>query len=506
MSLWTDVLRRADAKTPNAAREDETLTDMRARWHRSYRTRLHFTDIAMLFTAAIAGSFIRFGIEPSQTTTNGPVSVTYGTFGLFIAAGWLIALEIYRTDDARIVGDGVEEYRRIIRASVTYFGIFAIISVAFKIDASRGFMAITFPLGIGLLLLGRKFWRVRLAKSRARGAMMSNALVIGGIRSAEEITRWFKRERQSGYRVTGVWVPDRETDADRWLQVPDNFVPIMGTERTLSRALAVSEAEVVIVTDTEHLGQKGLKELTWQLESMDVDLMIAPNLVDVSGSRLQLNAIAKVPFLHVQKPTYAEAAAWPKTVFDKVGAGLILLAASPLFIGLALAVKLSSPGGVFYRQERIGIDGKPFDMLKFRSMRTGSDAQLKELLEKSGSGLGPLAKIDNDPRLTPIGSFIRRFSLDELPQLVNVLNGTMSLVGPRPQRQFEVDLYDHIAHRRLRVRPGMTGLWQVSGRSDLTWEDAIRLDTFYVENWSLTGDMSILWRTFRAVVRSEGAY
>ncbi|MFI5429457.1 sugar transferase [Aeromicrobium sp. UC242_57] len=175
-------------------------------------------------------------------------------------------------------------------------------------------------------------------------------------------------------------------------------------------------------------------------------------------------------------------------------------------LGVAVAVKLTSPGTVFFKHERIGRDGKPFKMIKFRSMRSGSDAQLQSLLDAQGTAGTPLFKITNDPRITRVGGFIRRFSIDELPQLINVVKGDMSLVGPRPQQAEEVELYDDAAHRRLHVRPGMTGLWQVSGRSDLSWEEAIRLDTSYVENWSMTADLLILWRTVRAVLGSDGAY
>lgn len=474
-------------------------------WQTGYKSKLFVTDAVMLLIAGALGVAIRFG-SGSAAMTSGGLDVSYGTFAVLIVLGWMLSLHVGRTRDARIIGEGVTEYRRIVRASVMFFGCFAIASIAFKIDSSRGFLAITLPLGVALLLIGRKAWRMHLARQRTRGGMTSNALVIGGVRSAQELTAWLQRHTNAGYRVTGVWVPDRDAGGDEWLNVPDSFIPVMGTQRSLATALTVSGAEVVVVTDTEHLGHQGLKELTWELESADVDLLVAPNVIDVSGSRLQLSTVAKMPFLHVSKPTYSSAAAWPKTVFDKVGAALILLLASPVFIATALAVKLTSPGGVFYRQERIGLDGQAFDMLKFRSMRQGSDSELADLLAESGQGDKPLGKLANDPRVTRVGAFIRRYSIDELPQLVNVLFGTMSLVGPRPQRQFEVDLYDNVAHRRLRVRPGMTGLWQVSGRSDLTWEDAIRLDTYYVENWSLTADIAILWRTVRAVAGSDGAY
>jgi len=174
---------------------------------------------------------------------------------------------------------------------------------------------------------------------------------------------------------------------------------------------------------------------------------------------------------------------------------------------VAVAVKLTSKGPVFFRQERVGINGEMFRMIKFRSMVVDAEARLASLREEQhDAGNQVLFKIKNDPRITKVGKFIRRFSIDELPQLFNVVIGDMSLVGPRPPLMAEVELYGDEARRRLLVKPGMTGLWQVSGRSDLTWDDTVRLDVYYVENWSITGDLVILWKTAKAVVSSSGAY
>ena len=477
----------------------------RARWHRQFAHHLLLTDVAVLLAAAVLGAIIRFGAD-SDVRTAGPLSLSYWSYGAALALGWSVALQAYRTRDDRVIGDGVEEYRRLVRATVAFFGVVAIFSLIFKFDSSRGYLAITFPLGLVGLLASRRAWRLWLQRKRASGEMVNRALVIGGTRSAEDIIRQLHRDSRHGVHVAGVWVPDTDVPRDAWLDFPGISVPVMGTERNLRRALEASGAEMVIVTDSEHLGHEGLKELTWELEGLDIDLLVSPNVVDVSGSRIQLSRVGKLPLLSIEKPTYADAATWPKRLFDRTGAAFLILLASPLLIGAAVAVKLTSRGPIFYRQERIGRDGEPFGMLKFRSMHPDADARLSTVLAAQGESLGPMAKLKSDPRVTPIGGFLRRYSIDELPQLFNVLFGTMSLVGPRPQRQFEVDLYDHAAHRRLRVLPGMTGLWQVSGRSDLAWGDAIRLDTYYVENWSMTGDLAILWRTVRAVLGSSGAY
>jgi exopolysaccharide biosynthesis polyprenyl glycosylphosphotransferase len=271
-------------------------------------------------------------------------------------------------------------------------------------------------------------------------------------------------------------------------------------------AIRLSEADTVIVTDSQHLGPDGMRELTWNLDGVNVELMVSPNMVDVSSSRMQLGQLVDEPFIHLQQPQYEEAGSVVKALFDLTAGATLFLFALPVLAAAVFAIKVSSRGPAFFRQERIGKDGKSFTIYKLRTMISDADQQLADLLKDQGVGDSPLFKVGNDPRITRVGRLFRRYSIDELPQLINVLKGEMSLVGPRPQRAEEVSLYDHKAHRRLTVRPGMTGLWQVSGRSDLAWEDAVRLDLYYVENWSMTADLLILWRTIRAVLRSDGAY
>jgi len=234
-------------------------------------------------------------------------------------------------------------------------------------------------------------------------------------------------------------------------------------------------------------------------------MILAPALTDVAGPRIHTQPVAGLPLIHVSTPKLTGGRKVAKRAFDLATASLLVLVLSPLFLAIALVVKFTSPGPVFYVQERIGLRGQTFFMYKFRSMRTDADEELAELLKAQGSDGKPLFKVENDPRITRVGRTLRKLSLDELPQLINVIQGSMSLVGPRPQRAGEVALYDDAAHRRLYVSPGMSGLWQVSGRSDLSWEESIRLDLYYVENWSLTADVVILLKTFRAVFRSKGA-
>jgi exopolysaccharide biosynthesis polyprenyl glycosylphosphotransferase len=236
-----------------------------------------------------------------------------------------------------------------------------------------------------------------------------------------------------------------------------------------------------------------------------VDLVVTHGIVDVAGPRLQIRPVANFSLLHIEKPRYDRALAFGKTIFDFAFALGALLVIAPVLLAAAIAVKLTSAGPVFYRSERIGVDGKPFQMIKFRSMHEDADKHLAELIDRHGGN--PLFfKLQNDPRVTFVGRLMRKFSIDELPQFINVLKGEMSVVGPRPQVQREVDTYDGVIRRRLLVKPGITGLWQVSGRSDLSLDDAVQLDLYYVENWSMLQDLLIIAKTLSAVARGDGAY
>jgi exopolysaccharide biosynthesis polyprenyl glycosylphosphotransferase len=282
-------------------------------------------------------------------------------------------------------------------------------------------------------------------------------------------------------------------------------VPVVGDVDKIVQAVDTVGAHVVAVVSHPDLAGGSLRRLSWALEERGVELVVSPGIVEVAGPRLSIRPVAGLSLLHLERPTFGGARRVVKTVFDRVLATVLLVLVSPLVGALALAVRLTSPGPVFFRQERVGVDGRRFTMLKFRSMVVDAE-QRRPALGELDQGNGPLFKIHSDPRVTRVGALLRRFSLDELPQLINVVRGDMSLVGPRPPLPEEVAAYDDVAVRRLRVRPGMTGLWQVSGRSDLSWEESLRLDLRYVDNWSMALDLSILWRTWRAVFRGAGAY
>jgi exopolysaccharide biosynthesis polyprenyl glycosylphosphotransferase len=289
---------------------------------------------------------------------------------------------------------------------------------------------------------------------------------------------------------------------------PESGLDIVGHKpntESIIAALDACGADAVAVSAGVQLHPQILRHLGWELAARNIGLIMAPALTDIAGPRIHTQQVAGLPLIHVTTPTLEAGQRVAKRLFDIVAAGLLLLIASPVMMLVAGLIKLDSRGPVLFRQVRVGIEGNTFFMLKFRSMVVDAEARLEDLAS-GNEGSGPLFKLRSDPRVTRIGRFLRRFSIDELPQLLNVIGGSMSLVGPRPPLPREVDAYENDVRRRLLVKPGLTGLWQVSGRSNLSWQDSVRLDLYYVENWSLAGDFVIILRTVRAVFISAGAY
>jgi exopolysaccharide biosynthesis polyprenyl glycosylphosphotransferase len=311
-----------------------------------------------------------------------------------------------------------------------------------------------------------------------------------------------KREPYHGLTVVGVCLAGNREPYDASLQ----DVPVHGGLADVMRAVRQSDADTVAVLACPEMNGVELRKLAWELEKTDTDLCLAPALLDVAGPRTSIRSAAGLPLLYMDHPDLTGARQAVKSLFDRLAAASALLLLGPLFVGVAIAVKLGDGGPVFFRQVRVGRNGRPFHVWKFRTMVTDAEKRLAELQERNQCGDGVLFKIKDDPRITKVGSLLRRTSLDELPQLINVLVGQMSLVGPRPALPEEAARYGDYVRRRLAVRPGITGLWQVSGRSDLPWEEAVRLDLRYVENWSFALDLQILWKTWSAVTHGDGAY
>ncbi len=465
-----------------------------------YLSWLRVSDLAMVTTALIAAHLTRFGFTDASLSSSGLLGqIQYWAVTVGLAGGWMMMLHLHNGYDGRVAGHGVQEYRQVFTASLWLFSVLAIIAFAFKLDFARGYVLLAFPLGTLLLLASR--WRARrwLVARRVRGELSDRVLLVGDQEHVSGLVEALRRTPSAGYNVLGACVDDADQDDVAG-------VPVVGREvDVLVQALKLN-VDAVAVSSSAGLGATGLRRLGWALEGTDIDLVVAPGIMDVAGPRVMTRPVQGLPLIHVDAPRFAGPQRVAKNMFDRVGAFLGLLLLAPVFLAVALAIVIDDRGPVLFRQERVGRDGKTFAMIKFRSMVADAEARLPQLLP-ANQGSGPLFKLRLDPRVTRVGAWIRRYSVDELPQLLNVLRGEMSLVGPRPPLPREVAEYEADTRRRLLVRPGMTGLWQISGRSDLSWDEAVRLDLYYVENWTPLLDVMIIWRTGR-VVRSadSGAY
>lgn len=469
-------------------------------WYRRYVTRVAVTDALIVVTAVSLAYWIRLD-QVGGATVSGELAPSYLALSVGLMAAWLAVLDLGHTRDRRLVGHGPAEYARVFSVSVRLFAGLAIASYLLRMEVSRGYVAIAAPLGILLLLAARFGWRQWLHRERLAGGSRSAMLVVGTPARAQQFIEVVHASPRSGYQVCGVCTP-APADADATVA----GVPVLGTFDDAAAAAQQVAARVVAVTGSDAITADAVRRLGWDLEGKGIDLAVAPALTDVAGPRVLMQPVSGLPLIYVDEPRFTGAKYAVKSVADWLGALVLLALLSPVLVVTAVLVKATSPGPVFYAQTRAGLHGRPFRMLKFRSMSDHAHEQLAEVLAAEGvTGVVPFYKPRNDPRVTPVGRVLRRYSVDELPQLFNVLRGEMSLVGPRPQIDQEVALYDRRANRRLLVRPGMTGLWQVSGRSGLTPDQSVRLDVYYVENWTLFGDFLILARTAKAMVAAEGA-
>jgi exopolysaccharide biosynthesis polyprenyl glycosylphosphotransferase len=400
----------------------------------------------------------------------------------------------------RVFGTGSEEYRLVGKAGFALLALAGFLSYAAALDLSRALVVVAVPALAVVSLIGRYIARVQLRRLRARGHCTRRVVVVGRGGAALELSARVRRENYAGLDVVGLCV----TPADRDRVAGVAGVPVGGLEDVVAMAARLG-ADTIAVTSASETAAQYLRQLSWQLEGTGIELLVAPGLIEVAGPRLHIRPFEGLPLLAVEQPRFEGWRRVVKSGMDRSVAALGLLVLTPVWLAIAIAVRLESSGPVLYRQERVGHNGRPFTMLKFRSMVVGADRQVDQLRDANISD-GLLFKMREDPRVTRVGRLLRRLSLDELPQLLNVLGGSMSLVGPRPPLPVEVARYDSSVSRRLLVKPGLTGLWQVSGRSDLPWEEAVRLDLRYVENWSLATDLLIIGKTARAVLSRSGAY
>ncbi|MCU1432784.1 MAG: exopolysaccharide biosynthesis polyprenyl glycosylphosphotransferase [Actinotalea sp.] len=424
----------------------------------------------------------------------GPQAVALTLLG---AVGFLLMITAAGGYESRQLGDGPAEYQALLRAGVWCSVVLMAVSYVTKAEISRLLVFGGIPLVVGVALLGRYVHRRFLHRARTHGEAMLRTLVIGEANDAARVVSDLGRAPHHGYQVSGVCVPDLASAP------PTAGAVVIGAVADVAQIVVDHAIDVVVVAGSAVNGE-ALRRMSWALDRAGAQLIVAPDIIEVLGPRLTVRPTAGLSLLEVRVGA-PRSRMLAKALLDRTAGIALLAAAAPVILLAALAVRLDTPGSAFYRQTRVGLDGVPFTMWKLRSMHIDADA-VREALRTRNESNEVLFKIRRDPRVTRVGAALRRYSLDELPQLLNVVKGDMSLVGPRPPLAEEVAVYADAVHRRLRVKPGLTGLWQVSGRSDLSWEESVRLDLRYVDNWSVAMDMMILWKTIRAVLRPVGAY
>jgi exopolysaccharide biosynthesis polyprenyl glycosylphosphotransferase len=458
------------------------------KWLPRYVMALLVLDVLAI---VIGGSFswlVRF-----DTLGGNIYGVAYFLVLLGTTPAWLLAMATARSYEGRYLGIGSEEFRRVANAAARFTALVAIVVYLFRLEIARGLLVVALPAATLLALTFRYLARRALHRIRQSGGASHRVLVVGEGQSRDVLTTRLTSAPHCGLRVVGVCRP--------LIDLPGGNVSVDHVRKYVKSF----KADTVAIAQSPSVQPEVLRQIAWSLEGCGVDLLVAPAMTDVAGPRVSIRPVSGLPLLQVTEPEFTGVRRLAKSAFDLMGASLALLLVSPLFLMLAIAVRLSSEGPVFFRQVRIGRNGREFVMFKFRSMYADAEQRLAELKASNDHGDGVLFKMRNDPRITKVGKFLRRFSLDELPQLINVLFGQMSLVGPRPPLPSEVAMYANHVHRRLLVKPGLTGLWQVSGRSDLDWDETVRLDLYYVENWSVALDAEIVWKTIWAVLRGSGA-
>lgn len=471
------------------------------RWLRRYQGSLVLIDAAAAALAGVLAYFARFGV--ADTSSGRFIDAA---FAATMPLVWIGVVALNRAYEGRFVGVGTAEFERVFRAFLHLTALTAFVSFASKVQVARGFLLVALPLALAFDLIGRYGARKQLHGRRARGESLTSVLAVGGVAAVASFTSLLRHDQYAGMRVVGACLPVLDAEgADAADELGALGVPVLGDVDTVVESARACGAHSVAVLSGEITAEK-LRWISWQLEGTETDLIVSPGLAEVGGRRLHIQPVAGLPLLHVDEPEFTGFRRMLKGAFDRSVAAAALVILAPLMLVIALVVRLTSHGPALFRQMRVGVGGSSFTLYKFRSMCVDAEERLGALQQHNERSDGLLFKIKNDPRVTRFGSIIRRYSLDELPQLINVVKGDMSLVGPRPPLSGEVAQYADDVRRRLLVKPGITGLWQISGRSDLSWEESVRLDLHYVENWSLATDLVILWKTCFTVVRGAGAY
>jgi exopolysaccharide biosynthesis polyprenyl glycosylphosphotransferase len=483
-----------EAAVSSQWREAKPAAGDSASWTSLYLRCAALADCVCALMAGLLAFKVRFS-SPAHALD------AYLALSLSLPVFWLFTMALCGAYDSRFIGVGSDEFRKVVNGGVFLTAAVAFVSYAARADIARGYVVVALPCTMIFDLFARYTLRKRLHKLRRLGRCLRRVVVVGHASVVADLAAELSRAIHHGLSVVAACLADQASPAASEIAGVPAVVGLGG----ITEVVEQFQADTVAVLACPEMSGARLRALAWELEKTDTDLCVAPALLDVAGPRTTIRPVAGLPLLHMDHPEFTGARQLIKTGFDRAMALLTLLLLSPLFTVVAVAIRCSDGGPVLFRQIRVGRDGRSFNLYKFRTMVPDAEAQ-REQLSALNETDAVLFKIRNDPRVTRVGARLRRWSVDELPQLINVLLGDMSLVGPRPALPKEAALYGDHVRRRLMVKPGMTGLWQVNGRADLPWEESVRLDLRYVENWSFVLDLQILWKTLAAVLRGSRAY
>jgi exopolysaccharide biosynthesis polyprenyl glycosylphosphotransferase len=461
-----------------------------ATWSRDYLRQVALADLACGVVGVFMAAQLRFGSN---------VTPMYLALSLALPVLWVAALWLAGAYDVRFIGTGSDEFRKVLNAGIGLTAAVAIFSYAINLELSRAYVVIGLPSLTVFDMLVRFALRKRLVRQRMHGKCMHSVVAVGHELAVADLVTELGRDGYHGLNVVGACVV-QPGELDELAGVP-----VYGGLDDITAAVKAFGADTVAVTACPEMDGIRLRGLAWELEKTGTDLCVSPALLDVAGPRTTIRPTAGLTLLHVDHPQLTGIRLVIKDLFDRCAAAAALVMLAPVMALLVIAIRLHDGGPALFTQVRIGKDGREFLIYKFRTMVVDAEKQQAELLTINDSD-GVLFKLRKDPRVTAVGAYLRRWSMDELPQLFNVFLGDMSLVGPRPAVPDEVAKYAEHVRRRLVVKPGLTGLWQVNGRSDLSWDESVRLDLRYAENWSFALDLQILWKTISALVKGAGAY
>ena len=480
------------------------LSDRRLR-RAAQRMVLFACDAAMVVVATLGATLIRFRtVAVGAVLGASQADVSYPLMSLVLCAIWLVIFWSEQLYDLDLLGWGTAEYTRVVRAVSLGVVVFIVATYLLKLPGlARAWTVLSWALATSLVCLARLIVRVVVSTARRKGRLVRPTLLVGCNPEAAQVLSRLRTDRSSGLVVVGyARCPDTAPCG------PDELagqLPCLGyADRIFGLVRDHGFDSVVIAVSA--FSHQDVARMIAQLRLLDIDVNLSAGLFGVTAGRVIVREASGMPLILVKRLSLSKTDLLVKRLFDVVVATVILVLGLPVWIVLALAIKLTSPGPVFFRQARTGRNGRPFMMLKFRSMRFDAPELHAKLAAEANESDGPIFKMKHDPRVTAVGRFMRKFSIDEFPQFINVLLGEMSVVGPRPLPTYETTELTELQQRRHEVPPGLTGMWQVSGRSTLSFDEMIRLDVFYIENWSVRLDFSLIARTIPAVLFSGGAY